>query len=211
MSLIRNIFEKSLTHYMDNKILEALQRVRVGVAGVGGLGSNILHCLVRTGIINFTICDFDKVEPHNLNRQNYTCDDIGKYKVNATEQYLKKINADVEINTYTDKIEENNILSIFGNCDVIFEAFDNAIYKKMLFEKFTGSSKIVVFGNGIAGIDIIDKEPLTIREIKKDIFIVGDNISEVSKNLAPFASKVMAVASLMSAVGIEAIIRRYKK
>ena len=210
MVLNRNIFECSLTHYMDDNMLEILQNVRVGIAGVGGLGSNILHAIVRTGICKLIICDFDRVEAHNLNRQNYISSDIGLYKVDATKSFLEKINEDIEIETCTTKITDENIIDIFNNCDVVFEAFDEPIYKKMMFEKLSDSDKILLFGNGLAGISIMDNSPFEIREIKKDIFIVGDNISEVSINTPPFAPKVMAVASLMAAVGIEAILRKYK-
>ena len=210
MVLNRNIFECSLTHYMDDNMLEILQNVKVGVAGVGGLGSNILHAIVRTGICKLIICDFDRVEAHNLNRQNYISSDIGLYKVDATKSFLKKINEDIEIETYTTKITDENIINIFNDCDVVFEAFDEPIYKKMMFEKLSDSDKILLFGNGLAGISIMDNSPFEIREIKKDIFIVGDNISEVNIKTPPFAPKVMAVASLMAAVGIEAILRKYK-
>lgn len=206
--LKRNIFESSLTHYLNEKTLEVLQSVVVGVAGVGGLGSNILHALVRMGICHFVICDFDRVEAHNLNRQNYTVGDIGRYKVEATSEALKKINGDIDIETHTEKVTEENIAQMFSGCSIVFEAFDRAEYKKMMLEQLADSDKILVFGNGLAGMGIIDSPSLTIKKIGNNIFIVGDNKTGVDENNPPFAPKVMATASLMAGVGVEAIIKR---
>ncbi len=207
--LERNIFEKSLTRYLDEKTLEVLQNIVVGVAGVGGLGSNILHALVRMGICHFIICDFDRVEAHNLNRQNYSVDDIGRYKVDAASVVLKKINADIDIKTRTEKITEENIVQMFDSCNIVFEAFDSAQCKKMMLEKLLDSDKILVFGNGLAGMNVIDSPSLTIKSFSSNVFIVGDNQTGVDNNNPPFAPKVMATASLMAGVGVEAIIKRY--
>ncbi len=205
----RNVFERSLTRYMDEKTLEVLQGIVVGVAGVGGLGSNIVNSLVRMGLCHFIICDFDRVEAHNLNRQNYSIDDIGKYKVEATAEILKKINPDIDIEIHSTKITEENIVNMFDSCHIVFEAFDSAMSKKMMLENLNDSDKILVFGNGLAGINIIDSPSLTIRNFGSNVFIVGDNQTGVDEKNSPFAPKVMATASLMAGVGVEAIIKRY--
>ncbi len=45
--------------------------MRIGIAGAGGLGSNVAVNLVRTGITSIKIVDFDEIEESNLNRQFY--------------------------------------------------------------------------------------------------------------------------------------------
>ena len=42
--------------------------MNIGIAGVGGIGSNVALNLVRSGIDRLTLVDFDRVEPSNLNR-----------------------------------------------------------------------------------------------------------------------------------------------
>ena len=44
--------------------------MNIGIAGVGGIGSNVALNLVRSGIDRLTLVDFDRVEPSNLNRQS---------------------------------------------------------------------------------------------------------------------------------------------
>jgi sulfur carrier protein ThiS adenylyltransferase len=57
--------------------------MNIGIAGVGGIGSNVAVNLVRSGIASLKIVDFDRVEPSNLNRQFYFHDQIGRLKVEA--------------------------------------------------------------------------------------------------------------------------------
>jgi len=64
-----NEFEIGLMSYLGREKLEKLGKVKVGIAGAGGLGSNCALHLVRSGFKNLKIVDFDVVEPSNLNRQ----------------------------------------------------------------------------------------------------------------------------------------------
>ena len=49
---------------------EKLKKAKVAIAGLGGLGSNIAVFLVRAGIENLHLIDFDIVEESNFNRQD---------------------------------------------------------------------------------------------------------------------------------------------
>ena len=76
-------FETLLTARHTPLVHKKIKSATVGIAGVGGLGSNIAVSLARLGIGNLIIADFDVVEPSNLNRQYYFADQIGMYKVDA--------------------------------------------------------------------------------------------------------------------------------
>lgn len=65
------------------------------ILGGCGIGSVIAECAVRLGFENLTIIDGDQVEASNLNRQNYTEEDISTDKVIAIEKRLKAINKPV--------------------------------------------------------------------------------------------------------------------
>ena len=45
--------------------------MKIGIAGTGGIGSNVAMHLVRSGITNLKFGDFDRIEKSNLNRQFY--------------------------------------------------------------------------------------------------------------------------------------------
>lgn len=54
--------------------------MKIGIAGAGGIGSNVAANLVRSGVTSLKIVDFDRVESSNLNRQFYFSDQIGCLK-----------------------------------------------------------------------------------------------------------------------------------
>ncbi|MFC1836822.1 ThiF family adenylyltransferase, partial [Thermodesulfobacteriota bacterium] len=65
----------------------------VGIAGLGGLGSNVAIALARMGVGKLILADFDVVEPSNLNRQQYAIEHLGMLKTQACAQILEGINS----------------------------------------------------------------------------------------------------------------------
>ena len=102
-----------------------LKAATVGIAGLGGLGSAIAVALARVGVGKLIVADFDVVEPSNLNRQPYFVDQIGMLKTNALVSNLRKINPYVQVETHAVKLTPDN-LQLFGDVDVMIEAFDRA-------------------------------------------------------------------------------------
>ena len=68
---------------------------RIHIIGCGAIGSTVAENLCRFGLTKLTLYDFDKVEAHNIANQMFTYDDIGKLKVEAVAEYLRKINPDI--------------------------------------------------------------------------------------------------------------------
>lgn len=81
---------------------------KVHIVGVGATGSHIADTLASMGIYQLAVYDFDNVEDHNLPNQIYTLEDIGKPKVEALKQHIKrKMGYDIEAyNQKVDKIED---------------------------------------------------------------------------------------------------------
>jgi sulfur carrier protein ThiS adenylyltransferase len=167
--------------------------MNIGIAGVGGIGSNVAVNLVRSGIASLKIVDFDRVEPSNLNRQFYFHDQIGRLKVEALRENLQRIQPELRIKALAQRIDHTNYRTLFADCDLIVEGFDRQTDKKMLLETF-GTDRIVVSACGIAGSDVD-----TIRTQRLGACcIVGDFTTDCAD--APlFAHKVAAVACRMSA------------
>lgn len=69
---------------------------RLHIIGCGAIGSTVAENLARFGLTKITLYDFDVVEAHNIANQMFTQEDIGKPKVVAVAEYLKKINPAIE-------------------------------------------------------------------------------------------------------------------
>ena len=189
-------------------IKTAMKNCIVGIAGAGGLGSNCAAALVRSGIGNLIIADFDTISESNLNRQFYFFDQIGEAKVVALKENLLKINPDVHIIAHNIKLNETNILEIFKNCNVVVEAFDIAEQKEMLIETILAffPDKPLVAGLGMAGYG--NTNSLKARKVD-NLYICGDEHSEISENNPPLAPRVGIVASMQANVVLELLLNKF--
>jgi len=80
--------------------LKNIASVKVIIFGVGGVGSWCAEALVRSGICNLTIVDFDYICVTNINRQlQALSNSVGKVKVDELGRRLREINPDAQINT----------------------------------------------------------------------------------------------------------------
>lgn len=85
---------------IGNEGMEKLNDAKVAIFGLGGVGSFVCEGLARSGIGNFILVDYDRVDKSNINRQLIaTVDTIGKYKVDLMKERILAINpnANVEI------------------------------------------------------------------------------------------------------------------
>ncbi len=151
-----------------------VKAARVGVAGVGGLGSQVAIALARTGIGSLVLADFDVVEPSNLNRQQYFIDQLGLPKVDALAATLARINPYVPVEAHRLRLTPPEVPRVFHGCQVVVEAFDRAEEKAMLVETVlrTLPDAWVVAASGLAGHGPAD----TVRthRLGARLFVVGD-------------------------------------
>lgn len=196
-----NTFEQGLLRYLSAARLRKIRSFSIGIAGSGGLGSNIAMCLVRSGFNDFTLADKDTIEPGNLNRQYFFIDEIGRPKVEALKRRMLAVNPDAHITARRITLTAGNIKACFSDRAIVFEAFDGADDKKMLVEAFAGSAAIIISGNGMAG--LTSDPPLTIKKIHGRLFIVGDHVTRAGPRTPPFAPRVVACAALMAGVALE--------
>lgn len=176
---------------------DVLKRSCVGIAGLGGLGSNIAVSLARVGVGKLILVDFDVVEPSNLNRQQYFIDQIGKLKTDALREILQKINPFLDYVAIQAKITEKNIAELFGSVDVIVEAFDAAETKAMFIENvhIQLPETPIVCGSGMAGYG--DNASLHTRQIGH-LYICGDEKTEARPGQGLMAPRVGVVANMQA-------------
>lgn len=163
--------------FMDS-ISEKLSCMAVGIAGLGGLGSNVAIALARAGVGRLIIADFDKVEQSNLNRQQYFTDQVGKSKVDCTIENLRRINPQVEVVGHRVKLDSGNIPEIFAEADVIAECFDTVGAKQIIVETVLSKmTQPIVSVSGLAGYGK-SNEILT-RRVSGRLVLVGDGRSGI--------------------------------
>jgi len=125
-----------------------LQRLRIAVIGVGGVGSWCAEALVRTGACHLTLIDDDLVAPSNANRQcPATQETIGQAKVEAMRTRLLAINPAAEIAAKAMRIHGDEDLSDY---DVIVDAIDSVDCKAELILNATAAKKPIVSSMGAA-------------------------------------------------------------
>ena len=93
--------------------INKIQRANILLVGVGGVGGAVAHFLVRAGVQNLTIMDFDKVSESNINRQFVAYrSTIGQYKVEVLKKQLKDINPDINLTVLCEKLNADSKIDL---------------------------------------------------------------------------------------------------
>jgi sulfur carrier protein ThiS adenylyltransferase len=167
----------------------------VGVAGCGGLGSNVAAALARAGVGRLVIVDHDVVQPSNLNRQQFFLDDLGEPKVDALARSLARMNPFVEVRAHRTRVTLDNLRELFGRCDVVVEAFDTAEAKSMIVGAFLrgllGDIPLVC-GSGLAG--AASSNAIRTTHLGAHVYVCGDLASEPVNGRGLMAPRVMIAA-----------------
>ena len=166
---------------------DKLQKAKVAIAGLGGLGSNIAIGLARIGVGQLHLVDFDRVDLTNLNRQHYFIHHLGQYKTEALKKQILEINPYIRVSTDCLKITASNVATLFSDADIICEAFDVPENKAMLVNTVLEQlpDKWLVSGNGMAGYG--KSNLIQTKAIMSKFSLCGDNISsnEAQPLMAP--------------------------
>lgn len=114
-------------HYWLGGILgqKKVKDLRIGVAGLGGMGSNIAEILVRLGVGHIRIADPDTIEYSNINRQviaNHNT--VGEKKANASADELRNIANDFELVVYSEGITSENAHEFVEGLDAVVDEID---------------------------------------------------------------------------------------
>lgn len=198
--------EKDIFSRHDAKVLAALRAATVGIAGAGGLGSNIAVTLARAGVGRLILADFDKIEPSNLNRQQYAVSQIGLRKVNALRANLKLIAPFTRCVAHDVKIKPSNVDAIFGGADILIEAFDKAEEKGMLINAWLRlyGDKPIIAASGLAGYG--GNARLRTQKMGS-LYICGDGASQCAPGVSPMAPRVAIVANLQANLAVELLVK----
>lgn len=112
--------------------------------GRAGIGSSVAECALRFGFEHITILDGDKVEQSDLNSQNYTENDVGRYKAECLAGRLLSINPNAQIDYHTEFLTCDNIEELLKGYDVAVNALDFKDDTPFVFDKICKERKIPV-------------------------------------------------------------------
>ena len=106
--------------------IEKLGKSRVIIFGVGGVGSYTVEALVRAGVGQITMVDFDEISESNINRQLHSLrSTIGKSKVDVMKDRILDINPDCKVEL-VKRLVYDDIDEVLGNnkYDFVVDAID---------------------------------------------------------------------------------------
>ncbi|MZP29997.1 ThiF family adenylyltransferase [Heliobacterium undosum] len=102
-----------------------LRKSRVAMAGLGAIGGNVLHMLVRAGVEKFSLAEFDTFSVSNCNRQfGASPSTVGRPKIDVLAQMAREINPQVDIQTYPEGLTEENLDRFLDGADAVVDAID---------------------------------------------------------------------------------------
>ena len=88
---------------IGNDGMKKLNDAKVAIFGLGGVGSFVCEGLARSGIGNFILVDYDKIDESNINRQLIaTVKTIGKYKVDLMKERILEINPNANVEVHKE-------------------------------------------------------------------------------------------------------------
>lgn len=191
----------SANPYLTPAERAVLGKVRIGVAGAGGLGSNCAMHLVRSGIRHLVVADFDVVGESNLNRQFFFRDQLGMKKVDALKANLLRIDPEVDVQAVDVRLDAASTRELFEDCDIVVEAFDAVEAKTMILSTLMPLGMRLVTASGLAGWG--KSNAMRVRKMGANVVVVGDGETGVATDVAP-ASPRVGIAAAMEANAVVA-------
>ncbi|WP_242494903.1 adenylyltransferase/sulfurtransferase MoeZ [Nocardioides zhouii] len=110
-----------------------MKNAKVLVIGAGGLGSPALLYLAAAGVGTLGIAEFDTVDESNLQRQViHGVSDIDKPKGQSAKESIAEINPYVEVVLHEERLDNDNVMSVFEGYDLIVDGTDNFATRYMV-------------------------------------------------------------------------------
>jgi sulfur-carrier protein adenylyltransferase/sulfurtransferase len=139
--LLKEVGEEGQLKLMDAKVL---------LVGAGGLASSAAFYLAACGVETLGIIDFDTVDLSNLNRQIiHGTEDVGRLKVDSAKKAIGRINPDVTVIPFPERLTPENADRIISGFDIVMDAADNLDTKFLLNDACYFAGKPYVFGGAV--------------------------------------------------------------
>lgn len=174
--------------------LEKIKSLNILIVGIGGVGGYTLESLVRCGVENITIVDFDKVESSNLNRQIISSlTNIGKLKVEVAKERYSNINNKLNLKCLPIFLNKDNINKInIEEYDYVVDACDSVNTKVLLMQECILKNIKIISSMGTA--KKMDATKLSITTLDKTNY---DKLAKKLRSVVPknIQRKIKVVSS----------------
>ncbi|HET9576879.1 MAG TPA: HesA/MoeB/ThiF family protein [Usitatibacter sp.] len=129
---------------------ERLLAAHALVVGAGGLGSSALMYLASSGVGRITICDGDRVDLTNLQRQVvHRQSSIGEPKAQSAAATLREINPDVRVEALVERAGPERLAALVRTADVVLDCSDNFATRHAINRACVAARRPLVSGAGI--------------------------------------------------------------
>lgn len=130
------MFDRTISLIGQEKY-QKLKDSNILIIGIGGVGGYTIETLIRSGVQNITIVDYDNIDITNINRQIIALNNnIGNKKTEEWKQRIHLINQNTKVKIINEKISKDNINLLFQEkYDFIVDACDTIIVKKLLIKE----------------------------------------------------------------------------
>jgi molybdopterin/thiamine biosynthesis adenylyltransferase len=129
---------------------ERLLAAHALVIGAGGLGSSALLYLAASGVGRITICDGDRVDLTNLQRQVvHRHDSIGQPKAASAAETLRALNPEIRVEPLEERVGPERLAALVRTADVVLDCSDNFATRHAINRACVAAGKPLVSGAGI--------------------------------------------------------------
>ena len=140
------MFERTI-NLIGTDNFNKISNLNILLVGLGGVGSFVFESLIRAGVNNLTIVDYDVVTLSNINRQLVAnINTLGRKKIDVAIEHAKEINNKINIKALDIKITSENINILKSDYDFIVDACDS-IDAKISLIKFAKEHNIKIISS----------------------------------------------------------------
>lgn len=125
------LIDESTTRFSGAEWFNEIQKARIIIAGIGGIGSNVAFQLARMIPANLTLYDDDNVEMVNMAGQLFSNNNIGESKVDAIANMIYDYTSMKQVLAIKDKFTLDKEPG-----DIMICGFDNMRARKTFFNSW---------------------------------------------------------------------------
>ncbi len=115
---------------LGEEALSRLNKARVAVCGLGGVGAAACEALARSGVATLRLIDFDRIVLSNLNRQiPALTSTVGRQKAEVMAERVAQINPGCRVELRSVRLTEDNVVALLSGMDWVVDAIDDVTGK----------------------------------------------------------------------------------